>query len=51
MGISKTDKQVYFVNDTEHRLVCALLLNGIMEWEEIVEKHAQDTFAALIVRR
>ena len=49
--ISKTHKQSYSRNGSELRLVCALLPKYIMEWEEIVEKHVEDTYAALTVRR
>ena len=49
--IHKVEKKVIYVVVTEFKLVCTLLLNGVMQWENRIEKIVRDKYTTSIIDR
>ena len=46
--VHKNDKKVFYVEDSELRLVCKLFPNGSMQWDNDVEQSVRDKYLALM---
>ena len=51
IAVNKIDKKVYFVDDSELRLVCKLMPSGNMEWEEEIDETIRAQYVSLIIFR
>ena len=46
--VNKIHKQVYFVDDSELRLMCKLMSSGLMVWESEIEETIRTKYDALM---
>ena len=49
--LHKNDKKVFYVEGSELRLVCKLLPNGSMQWDNDIEQSVRDKYLVLMAGR